>query len=126
MVTSITKLKIIWYFSVPRTWLYEMLSFFFGFYLASNYIMNDWRLWLGLIIFGPLGCGATNFINMRWDTVEDKINKPERVDYIKYITPRHLTALTYGCYSERRKLLIVLKSFTIRLRQKNTKSKILS
>eukprot|EP01105_Mastigella_eilhardi_P022446 TRINITY_DN5521_c0_g1_i1.p1 TRINITY_DN5521_c0_g1~~TRINITY_DN5521_c0_g1_i1.p1 ORF type:complete len:368 (-),score=102.42 TRINITY_DN5521_c0_g1_i1:197-1279(-) len=97
-VSLATRLRIWWYFSCPRTWLYAVLGFHFGYYLSSGDL--GWRLWLGcLILYGAVGTGSTNFINMIYDTAEDSINKPVRADYIRVVTKKQLMVATWVFYA---------------------------
>eukprot|EP00727_Mastigamoeba_balamuthi_P014735 m51a1_g9888 hypothetical protein (344) ;mRNA; r:39898-41079 len=93
-----TTLRIWYYFSVPRTWLYSLLGYHFGYYLGSGGDLG-WRLWVGDLLYGAIGTSATNFINMVMDQREDSVNKPVRTTYIKHVTPRQLMAATWACYA---------------------------
>ena len=57
----LVRLRIIYYFSCPRTWLYALLGFHFGYYLGSGGDLG-WKLWVGDLIYGPIGTGVKNFL----------------------------------------------------------------
>ena len=93
-----TRLRIIWYFSCPRTWLYALLGYHFGYYIGSEGDLG-WKLWVGDLIYGALGTGATNFINHVHDQKEDSVNKPIRITYLKHVTEHDLMVMTWACYA---------------------------
>ncbi len=65
---------------VPRTWLYALLSFMFGYLISGG--QNVILLTIGVLLFGPVLTGATNLINMYYDVREDEINKPTRKEHL--------------------------------------------
>jgi chlorophyll synthase len=82
--------------SVPRTWLYALLSFLFGYIISGQ---NDPVLFItGIILFGPILTGATNLINMYYDTVEDEVNKPIRKEHIRVLQKENVKKWAFILY----------------------------
>ncbi len=82
--------------SVPRTWLYALISFFFGYLISGG--RDPLLLVIGVLMFGPVLTGATNLINMYYDTTEDRINKPIRKEHLAVLGNRNVRNAAFLLY----------------------------
>ena len=95
--------------SVPRTWLYALLSFLFGYLVCCGFYHFP-LLILGILIYGPLLTGATNLINMYYDQTEDSINKPYRKKRVKTLKEKNVRNAAFFLYVLSFLLSFVFKS----------------
>jgi 4-hydroxybenzoate polyprenyltransferase len=82
--------------SVPRTWLYATISFMFGYIISgqSDIIL----MLLGIFMYGPILTGATNLINMYYDTIEDEVNKPMRKKHLAVLGKENIRRSSFLLY----------------------------
>jgi 4-hydroxybenzoate polyprenyltransferase len=78
--TTESKISIILNLSRPRTWVFAVSAFLFGY--MSLGLWNPALLILGSLSFAGL-TGATNLINAYTDRIEDAVNSPKRTTWIR-------------------------------------------
>lgn len=63
----------------PITWFPPMWAFACGLIsIGSPQLENNWQILAGLILCGPMVCGASQVVNDWFDRGVDRINQPER------------------------------------------------